>query len=502
MGKATGFMDYVRTDNPSYTPQERIQHFNEFHPPLSASDRQIQGARCMNCGVPFCQSAIKLKGMVTGCPLHNLIPEWNDELYNGNFSYALARLLKTSNFPEFTGRVCPALCEKACVCGMNDDPVTVRENELFIIETAYANGDMKPRIPEVRTDKKIAVIGSGPSGLAVADQLNHRGHNVTVYEKSDRIGGLLMYGIPNMKLEKRFVKRRTDLMTAEGVTFVTNADIGNNVSASDILKQYDAVVLCCGSGQARDLQVENREAQGVYFAVDFLTSTTKALLSASAANNSKNKESLLTLPKDGYISAKNKHVVIVGGGDTGNDCVGTCIRHGAKSVTQIEMMPKAPDERLASNPWPEWPKVCKTDYGQQEAIAIFGHDPRIYETTIKALKTNDKGKLTAVETVQVCFKDGKLSEVAGTEKTLKGDLILIAAGFTGCKKYVADAFGVKLTQRNVVETSEGCYKTNVPKVFTAGDMHRGQSLVVWAVAEGRGCAKEVDEFLMGYTNME
>lgn len=496
MGKATGFLDYERTDNPAYEPLERIKNFNEFHPPLSAKERQIQGARCMNCGVPFCQSAIRLKGMVTGCPLHNLIPEWNDELYNGNFSYALDRLIKTSNFPEFTGRVCPALCEKACICGMNDDPVTVRENELFIIETAYANGDMKPRIPAVRTDKKVAVIGSGPAGLAVADSLNRRGHNVTVFEREDRPGGLLMYGIPNMKLEKRIVKRRTDLMSAEGVTFVTNANIGDNISADEILKDFDAVVLCCGSKKARDLAVENREASGVYFAVDFLSSTTKSLLSNEDADGE------VSLPKDGYISARNKHVVIVGGGDTGNDCVGTCIRHGAKSVTQIEMMPKAPDERLASNPWPEWPKVCKTDYGQQEAISVFGHDPRIYETTIKSLKTTSRGKLTAVETVQVCFKDGKLTEVEGTEKTLKCNLLLIAAGFVGCESYVSDAFGVKLTGRNVIETAEGSFKTNVPKVFTAGDVHRGQSLVVWAVSEGRQCAKEVDEYLMGYTNME
>lgn len=496
MGKATGFLDYKRIDNDAVSPKERIDNFNEFHPPMSVEERQLQGARCMNCGVPFCQSAIKLKGMVTGCPLHNLIPEWNDEVYNGNFPHALARLLKTSNFPEFTGRVCPALCEKACICGMDGDPVTVRENELFIIETAFANGDMKPRIPKVHTDKKIAVIGSGPSGLAVADQLNQRGHNVTVYEKSDRLGGLLMYGIPNMKLEKHIVKRRTELMAQEGITFVTNADVGNTADSKEILKDFDAVVLCCGAGAPRDLAVENRQASGVHFAVDFLTSTTKSLL-----NNSEDEQNP-QLPKTGYISAKNKNVIIVGGGDTGNDCVGTCIRHGAKSVTQIEMMPKAPDQRLESNPWPEWPKVCKTDYGQEEACAIFGQDPRIYETTIKSLTTNAKGALTAVETVKVAFENGKLVQLAGTEQTLKADLLLIAAGFAGCENYVADAFGVSLTERNVVATEANQYKTNVDKVFTAGDMHRGQSLVVWAISEGRNCAKEVDEFLMGYTNME
>ena len=305
-----------------------------------------------------------------------------------------------------------------------------------------------------------------------------------------------MYGIPNMKLEKHIVERRTDLMKAEGITFITNADVGSSIDAKEIMKNFDAVVLCCGSGQARDLQGEGRDAAGIYFAVDFLKSTTKSMLDHRDAHGE------MTLEKGTFISAKNKHVIIVGGGDTGNDCVGTCIRHGARSVTQIEMMPKAPDERLASNPWPEWPKVCKTDYGQEEAIAVFGHDPRIYETTIKAFKTNDKGQLNAVETVKVGFKNGKLTEIAGTEKTLKCDLLLIAAGFTGAQKFIADAFGVSLTGRNVIATEENHYRTNVDKVFTAGDMHRGQSLVVWAVAEGRGCAKEVDEYLMGYTNME
>ncbi|MDP4132727.1 MAG: glutamate synthase subunit beta [Bacillota bacterium] len=488
MGKITGFLEYDRNNNESYSPKLRIKNFNEFHTPLSVSERQEQGARCMNCGVPLCQSAIKLKGMVTGCPLHNLIPEWNDCIYTGNYTHALSRLLKTSSFPEFTGRVCPALCEKACICGLNGDPVTVRENELFIIETAFAEGDMTPRPPYVRTDKQIAVIGSGPSGLAVADKLNKRGHNVTVFEKSDRIGGLLMYGIPNMKLEKHIIDRRVELMKAEGVIFITSADIGNTIPAEEILDKFDAVALCCGAKQPRDLKVINREASGVYFAVDFLTSTTKSLLDNE-------------LKEGSYISAKDKNVIIVGGGDTGNDCVGTCIRHGCKSVTQIEMLPKAPDTRSSDNPWPEWPKICKTDYGQEEYIANYGSDPRIYETTVKELISED-GKLSAVKTVEVAFKDGKLSEVEGSEKLLKADMLLIAAGFIGCENYVTNAFGVELTARNVVSSPEGTYKTNVDKVFTAGDMHRGQSLVVWAIAEGRACAKEIDEYLMGYTNME
>lgn len=494
MGKPTGFMEYARSTNPAVAPEERVKHFNEFHPPMEEEARRQQGARCMNCGVPFCQSAVKLKGMVSGCPLHNLIPEWNDEIYNGNWELALSRLRKTSNFPEFTGRVCPALCEVACTCGLNGSPVTCKENELAIIEHGYANGLMKPHVPAVRTDKKIAVIGSGPSGLAVADQLNQRGHNVTVYEREDRIGGLLMYGIPNMKLEKPVIERKLALMKEEGVAFVTNADIGNNVSADEILNDFDAVVLCCGAKQARDLNVPGRDGGGVYFAVDFLTSTTKSLLDHHLADGT-------------YVSAKNKNVVIVGGGDTGNDCVGTCIRHGCKSVTQLEMMPKAPDCRLPGNPWPEWPKVCKTDYGQEEAIALYGHDPRIYQVTVKNINRDADGTLTSIDTVRLTSEKDeatgrmRMVEVPGSEENMPCELLLIAAGFTGCESYVAEAFEVERSPRNVIATAPEHYRTNRPKVFTAGDMHRGQSLVVWAVAEGRACAREVDEYLMGYTNM-
>lgn len=441
----------------------------------------------MNCGVPFCQSTIRLSNMVTGCPLHNLIPEWNDEIYNDNMSHGLARLLKTNNFPEFTGRVCPALCEKACICGMNGDPVTIRENELYLIETGFKNGDMKPRIPKIRSDKKVAVIGSGPAGLAVADRLNQRGHNVTVYEKEDRIGGLLMYGIPNMKLEKEVVNRRVNLMKEEGITFLTNKNVGENVKAKDILAEYDAVVLCCGAGKPRDLAIKNRDAKGIYFAVDFLTATTKDLLGEKPSESN-------------YISTKGKNVIVVGGGDTGNDCVGTCIRQGAKSVRQIEMMKEPPKQRLDSNPWPEWPKVLKTDYGQEEAIAMFGSDPRTYETTVKEVVVAN-GKMKAVKLVQVKFDNGKLVEVPGTETVVNADILLIAAGFVGCQNYTADAFSVKLTDKNTVEGINDSYRTTVNKVFTAGDMHRGQSLVVWAIEEGRNCARQVDEFLMGYTNM-
>ncbi len=495
MGKPTGFIDYERKNNPSLTPAERIRNFNEFHPMMVKEERAKQGARCMNCGVPFCQSAMTLNGMVSGCPLHNLIPEWNDEIFRGNWEHALARLLKTSCFPEFTGRVCPALCEAACTCGLYGDPVTVRENELAVIENGFAMGLVKPRPPKLRSGKKVAVVGSGPAGLACADMLNRRGHSVTVFEKEDRPGGLLMYGIPNMKLEKSVVFRRITLMEEEGVLFRTGVDVGGEYEAGKLLKEFDAVVLCCGAGNPRDLTLPGREAEGVYFAVDFLKSTTKALLAGG-------------LKEGNHISAKGKNVVIVGGGDTGNDCVGTCIRHGCKSVCQIEMMPKAPDSRAVNNPWPQWPRVCKTDYGQQEAIALFGADPRIYETTLKRLIPDKEGKLSAVETISVRQETDpatgrrKMKEIPGSEKQLPAELLLIAAGFLGPRPYIAEAFGVKTNERSNVATAQGRYATNVEKVFTAGDMHRGQSLVVWAMAEGRAAAKEVDEFLMGYSNMQ
>ena len=573
MGKVTGFLDYAREDNKDVPVEERIKNFKEFHIPLTEEERRKQGARCMNCGVPFCQSGMKLAGMFTGCPLHNLCPEWNDEVYNGHVAHALSRLLKTNNFPEFTGRVCPALCEKACVEGLDDAPVTTHDNELYIIEKAFREGYMQPRIPEVRSGKRVAVIGAGPAGLAVADQLNHRGHSVTVFERADEIGGLLMYGIPNMKLDKSVIRRRRALMEAEGVVFRAGVDVGREtltttaatanadgrkagagagekpaaaeksgaVTAASILRDYDAVVLACGAKQARGLNVPFIEqAHGIHYAVDYLTSQTKAL-------HEQGEHAF------GVINAKGKHVVIVGGGDTGNDCCGTAIRQGAKSVTQIEMMPEPPVERAASNPWPEWPKVLKVDYGQQEAIRVFGHDPRVYETTIKAIETKKDGSIKAVITSKVKFENRQMVLVEGTEQKLPCDLLIIAAGFTGCESYVADAFGVALTERHVVKTEAEHYHTesavkpmaaaqtaaaaaagskggeksnaasttaartpvsagsaakadastmtaaNAAKIFTAGDMHRGQSLVVWAIAEGRACASEVDAYLMGYS---
>ena len=494
MGKPTGFMEYDRVNSMCQSPAERIKSFDEFHVPLSRQEQQTQGARCMECGVPFCQSGKPIKGMVVGCPLNNLIPEWNDLVFSGQWEEAVNRLLLTNNFPEFTSRVCPALCEKACTCGLHDDPVTVRENENAIIENAYEKGLIKPHKPSVRTGKNVAIVGSGPAGLAAAAQLNKRGHMVTVFEREDRIGGLLMYGIPNMKIDKKIIDRRIDIMVQEGVRFVTNTDIGKKQKAAKLLKDFDAVILACGASNPRDINVQGRDAQGIYFAVDFLKSTTKSLLNSN-------------LQDGNYISAKDKNVIVIGGGDTGNDCVGTSIRHGCKSVVQIEMMPKAPDTRAADNPWPQWPKICKTDYGQEEAIEVLGHDPRIYETTVKEFIKNETGNVTAVKIVKVKFvidpETGRrqMQEVEGTEQVLEADLVLIAAGFLGCQSYITESFGVELNARTNVATEEGKYQTNVEKVFTAGDMHRGQSLVVWAIREGRDAAKAVDEYLMGYTNL-
>ncbi len=498
MGKPTGFLEYQRVDASATAPLERIKNFNEFHQPLSREEQQRQGARCMDCGVPFCQSGMTIKGMTSGCPLNNLIPEWNELVYQGNYDMAYARLHKTSNFPEFTCRVCPGLCEKACTCGLNGDAVSTKENEKAIIEYAYANGLADAKPPKFRTGKKVAVVGSGPSGLAVADQLNRRGHRVTVYERNDNVGGLLRYGIPNMKLEKQVIDRKIKIMEEEGIEFVVNANVGTDVKSKDLTSKFDAVVLCCGSSNPRDIEaVGRKDAKGIYFAVDFLTSTTKCLW----AND-------MQLVDGQYISAKGKDVIIIGGGDTGNDCVGTAIRHGCKSVTQLEMMPKAPDTRAESNPWPQWPLVCKTDYGQEEAIAKFGHDPRVYTTTVKEFKTDKKGELKSVVLVSLESKVDKKSgrrmmvPVEGTEKEVPCQLCLIAAGFLGSEKYVVDAFSVDVDGRtNVASKNPGSFATSVDKIFTAGDMHTGQSLVVKAIRQGRDCAKEIDEYLMGYSNL-
>ncbi len=494
MGKPTGFLEYKRETAKVLAPKVRIADFHEFRTPMSREKQRLQGARCMACGVPFCQSGMMIGGMASGCPLHNLVPETNDLVYTGNWKQAYLRLSKTHSFPEFTSRVCPALCEAACTCNLNGEPVATKDNERAIIETAFEEGWVQPQKPKVRTGKKIAVIGSGPSGLAAAQQLNRRGHSVTVYERSDRPGGLLRYGIPNMKLEKSVIDRRIKLMEEEGVQFVLNTNVGKDITAEELLKKYDRVLLACGASNPRDIQVPGREAKGIYFAVDFLGKVTKTLLDSN-------------FEKVPYEMAKDKNVVVIGGGDTGNDCVGTAIRLGAKSVTQLEMMPKPPVQRTESNPWPQWPRVLKTDYGQEEAIAVFGHDPRVYQTTVKEFLADKKGNVCKAKLIKLkSQKDEKTGRMAmvpveGSEEVIPADLVLIAAGFLGSQKYVTDAFKVAVNARTNVDTKPEGYETSVPRVFAAGDMRRGQSLVVWAIREGREAARAVDESLMGYTNL-
>ena len=482
MGKPDGFLLYERREDGMRDVSTRIRDYNEIHASQSEEARCRQAARCMNCGVPYCQSGIKLHGMVTGCPLHNLIPEWNDAIYRSHNEHALNRLLKTNPFPEFTGRVCPALCEKACLNGLDGNPVTIRDNERFLIEYGFDHDLLNPVIPSVRSQKRVAVVGSGPAGLAAAHRLNQRGHTVTVYERDDEIGGLLMYGIPNMKLDKSVIRRRRAKMEAEGIVFHTGVSVGDEIALEDLRDQYDAVILACGAKQARVPDVEGiTETSGGINAVEFLKHTTKALPALPAVN------------------AHGKHAVILGGGDTGNDCVGTCIRQECASVVQLEMMPKPPEERTPDNPWPEWPKTLKTDYGQQEAIHVFQKDPRLFSRTITSLIKEDN-VLRGVETAEVHFSQGKMN-ISEERETIPCDLLIIAAGFTGCEPELPASMGIERTARNTVATGEGTYMTSVEGIFTAGDMHRGQSLVVWALAEGLACAREVDAWMMGYTNL-
>ncbi len=502
MGKATGFLEFERKDPVTIPPLERIKNFDEFHETLPEKEQERQGGRCMACGVPFCQAGTMIGGMASGCPLQNLIPETNDFVYQGNFEQAYKRLSKTHSFPEFTSRVCPALCEAACTCSIHRPAVATKENEKAIIEYAYEHGLVVEEEPKTRTGKTVAIIGSGPSGLAAAQLLNKRGHKVTVYERSDRAGGLLRYGIPNMKLDKKVIDRRIELMEKAGITFLYNQNVGKDVDAKELLAQYDRVILCCGASNPRDIKAPGREAENIYFAVDYLKEVTKKLIDLDY-----DAEQLIKSKNFSFGSLAGKEVVVIGGGDTGNDCVGTSIRLGAKKVTQLEMMPKPSEERLDSNPWPEWPKVLKTDYGQEEAIALYGSDPRLFQTTVTEFVKNEKGKVKAVKTVSLKpEKDKKTGRVnmvpvAGTEQEIKADFVLIAAGFLGAEVYVPEGFGVKCNERTNVWTEAGKYQTSNEKVFTAGDMHRGQSLVVWAIKEGREVARAVDESLMGYTNL-
>ena len=462
MEKATsGFLKYLRKENPYRNVEVRLRDFDDLHFSQPSDERRRQAARCIECGVPFCQSNY-------GCPLHNLIPEWNSLLYQGQETAALERLLMTAPFPEFTGRVCPALCEKAC--NLADDGVTNRDNELYLIETGFAEGWMQPRIPSVRTGKRIAVVGSGPSGLAAADLLNHLGHSVTVIERADRPGGLLTYGIPNMKLPKRIVERRIDLMEKEGVSFRLNTE-----AAPQIEDAFDAVILCCGARKPRSLTVEHMDADGVCFAVDYLTEATRSVLSGTAPQ----------------LCAKGKNVVVVGGGDTGNDCVGTALRQGCASVVQLEIMPAAPENRSPGNPWPEWPRTLRTDYGQLEAIYVQGCDPRIYETTVKELLTDERNRLNAVVTVRL-DRDHRI--IPGTAQVLPCELLLIAAGFSGCEEQTLQRFSLTADSRGRLMPVNGSHHLG-GKLFSAGDMHTGQSLVVRALADGRAAVWEIDTFL-------
>ncbi len=488
MGKPTGFIEYLRELPVDRPPLERIRDWREFHPHLEEKKLRQQGARCMDCGVPFCHTGKLLSGMASGCPIHNLIPEWNDLVFRGLWREALERLHKTNNFPEFTGRVCPAPCEGSCTLGINSPPVTIKQIECNIIDRGWDEGWVFPEPPKTRTDKQVAIIGSGPAGLCAAAQLNKVGHNVTVFERADRPGGLLMYGIPNMKLDKRDVLlRRIKLLESEGVKFICNANIGENVEPQDILKKFQATILCTGATKPRDLAVEGRQLPGVHFAMDFLTANTRALLE----------------PGRQLISAAGKDVVVIGGGDTGTDCVGTSIRHGCQSVVQIEIMPQPPMDRAADNPWPEWPKVFRQDYGQEEATAKFGADPRLFLTTVKQMVGNASG-VQAVRTVQVKWEKNAQGqwfpkEQPGTEKELPAQLVLLAMGFVGPEQDLLQDLKVERDARSNVKAEFGKYATNIPGVFAAGDCRRGQSLVVWAFNEGRGAARECDRFLMGST---
>ena len=475
MGKTTGFLEYEREMSQTTDPLERIKNFDEFHQPLSLEKQKEQAARCMDCGVPFCQAGLRLNGKITGCPLHNLIPETNDLLYHDHLQVALERLLKTNNFPEFTSRVCPHPCEYACTCALNGEGVSIQENERKIIEEGYLQGAMKAHRPAIQTGKKIAVIGSGPAGLTVADLLNARGHHVCVYEKDDAIGGLLRYGIPNMKLDKAIIDRRIRLMQESGVEFVVNHPITTKKQAQNLLKNYDRVVLACGAGKPRDIQVENRDAENIFFAVDFLTKSTKAL-----------KDPKLTQELKGLC--ENKKVLVIGGGDTGNDCVGTVIRLGCKDVYQLEILPPLPSTRHETNPWPEWPNVLKVDYGQEECIAKFGHDPRLYSKTVESFIVDKEHKVIGANVISTLSNKEVMK--------MDCDLVLIAAGFVGCKEEIVKAFDLSLNKKGLLDLHD-----NQKGIYSVGDMASGPSLVVLAMASGRQVAKEVDLSLMGYTNL-
>jgi glutamate synthase (NADPH/NADH) small chain len=483
MGKPTGFMEYPKKSVPYRDAGERVGDFREIFTHPADEHLRNQGARCMDCGVPFCQSP-------DGCPIDNLIPEWNDLVYQGRWRDALERLQKTNNFPEFTGRTCPAPCEGACVLGITDPPVTIKNIENAIVDRGFAEGWIGPHVPEARTGKRVAIVGSGPAGLAAADQLNKAGHKVTVYERADRIGGLLMYGIPNMKLDKQVVNRRVDLLRASGIEFVTNADIGRNVDAGKLRAEHDALLLATGATQPRDLKIPGRELKGVHFAMEYLTANTKSLLNSNLEDRQ-------------FIDARDKRVVVIGGGDTGADCIGTALRHGCKSLINLELLDQPPEKRAADNPWPLWPKIRRTDYAHEESISKFGADPRNFAVISKEFAANDDGGVRSVRITRIEWQvnngQPKMIELDGTAELLEADLIFLAMGFLGPERYVTEQLGVELDQRSNYRAVHGKFATSVPGVFAAGDCRRGQSLVVWAINEGRGAARAIDQFLMGST---
>jgi glutamate synthase (NADPH/NADH) small chain len=492
MGKPTGFIEIKREMPRDVSPRERVKDWNEFHQHMPEEKLRAQGARCMDCGIPFCHNGSLLVGAASGCPINNLIPEWNDLVYRGLWREALARLHKTNNFPEFTGRVCPAPCEGSCVLGINDPPVTIKTIEQAIVDKGFEQGWIKPEPPATRTGKKVAVVGSGPAGLAAAAQLNKAGHAVTVFERADHIGGLLMYGIPNMKLDKAVVQRRADLLAAEGVKFVVNCEVGKGYAAERLLKEFDAVILCGGATKPRDLPIDGRNLRGVHFAMDFLTANTRSLLDAKKNGD--------------FISAQGKDVIVIGGGDTGTDCVGTSLRHGCKSLVQLEILPQPPAQRAPDNPWPQWPKVHRLDYGQEEAAACFGADPRQYLVTAKRFVGDKHGQVQETHIVSVEWaKDDKgrfvSREIPGSGKVLRSQLVLLAMGFLGPEDTILKGLGVASDERSNAKAEYGKFATNIRGVFAAGDMRRGQSLVVWAISEGRGAARECDRYLMGATDL-
>jgi glutamate synthase (NADPH) small chain len=481
MGKATGFMEFKRRVDGDRDPAQRVADFKEFHDPLSEEELRQQGARCMDCGVPFCQSEF-------GCPVNNLIPEWNDLVYRGRWKEAIDRLHLTNNFPEFTGRVCPAPCEGACVLGIIEPATAIKTIENAIADRAWDEGWIVPRPPAVRSGRKVAVIGSGPAGLAAAAQLNQSGHSVTVYERDDRIGGLLMYGIPNMKLDKSIVQRRVDLLAAEGVTFVTNAEVGKTIDARELRQENDAIVLATGATKPRDLPVPGRQLDGIHFAKPFLHDHTKSLLDSKFEDGN-------------FISAQGKHVIVIGGGDTGNDCIGTSVRDGCASVTNLEVLPQPPESRAKGNPWPQYPRIYRTDYGHAEAAATGGQDPRLYSVNVKEFIGNDAGHVTSLRLVQIEWLPPatpgarpEMKEIPGTEQVLEADLVLLAMGFLGPEAIVAEQLEMELDPRSNYKATYGKFATSVDGVFAAGDCRRGQSLVVWAINEGRGAARAVDKY--------